>query len=117
MKKPALLFVALLTLSASVPSVAFAHTGIGGTAGPSHGFLHPITGLDHVLAMVMVGVLAWQLGGRALWLEVVEIAPCYDTSDITSLLGTRVVVDTLGSLVAHGKLGSQKAIIDKPVSY
>jgi hypothetical protein len=26
-------------------------------------------------------------------------------------------VDTLGSLVAHGKLGSHKALIDKPVSY
>ena len=67
-KKPALLFVTLLTLSALVPSAAFAHTGTGGATGFPHGFLHPITGLDHVLAMVMVGVLAWQLGGRALWL-------------------------------------------------
>ena len=50
------------------PSVAFAHTGVGDTAGFAHGFLHPLTGLDHVLAMVMVGVFAWQLGGRALWL-------------------------------------------------
>jgi len=50
-------------------------------------------------------------------LEVVEIAPCYDTSDITSLLGTRIVVEALGSLVAHGKLGSHKAIIDKPVTH
>jgi agmatinase len=50
-------------------------------------------------------------------LEVVEIAPCYDTSDITSLFGTRIIVDTLGSLVAHGKLGAHKALIDKPVSY
>jgi urease accessory protein len=33
-----------------------------------HGFEHPISGLDHILAMVMVGVFAWQLGGRALWL-------------------------------------------------
>jgi urease accessory protein len=33
-----------------------------------HGFEHPIGGLDHVLAMVMVGILACQLGGRALWL-------------------------------------------------
>lgn len=33
-----------------------------------HGFSHPITGIDHVLAMVAVGVLAAQLGGRALWL-------------------------------------------------
>src|SRR3954452_5327901 len=33
-----------------------------------HGLLHPLSGLDHVLAMVAVGVLAAQLGGRALWL-------------------------------------------------
>ena len=33
-----------------------------------HGFMHPITGLDHILAMVTVGILAYQIGGRALWL-------------------------------------------------
>ena len=50
------------------PAVVFAHTGVGHTSGFVHGFGHPISGLDHVLAMVMVGVFAWQLGGRALWL-------------------------------------------------
>jgi len=50
------------------PAVAFAHMGVGNTSGLVHGFGHPISGLDHVLAMVMVGVFAWQLGGRALWL-------------------------------------------------
>jgi agmatinase len=50
-------------------------------------------------------------------LEVVEVSPPYDTSDITALFGTRVVVDTLGSVVAHGKLGSHRPLIDKPVSY
>ena len=30
--------------------------------------MHPITGLDHILAMVTVGILAYQIGGRALWL-------------------------------------------------
>ena len=49
-------------------------------------------------------------------MEVVEVSPPYDTSDITSLFGTRVIVDVLGSLVAHGKLGAHKGIIDKPVS-
>ena len=39
-------------------------------------------------------------------LEVVEVRPPYDISDITSLVGTRVVVEVLGSLVAHGKMGS-----------
>lgn len=51
-----------------VPSLAFAHTGVGETSGFAHGFGHPIGGLDHVLAMVMVGVFAFQLGGRAVWL-------------------------------------------------
>jgi agmatinase len=50
-------------------------------------------------------------------LEVVEVSPPYDTSDITALFGLRVVVEALGSMVAHGKLGSHKHMIDKPVSY
>jgi agmatinase len=50
-------------------------------------------------------------------LEVVEVSPPYDTSDITSLFGVRVVVDVLGALVAHGKLGAHKKIVDKPVQF
>jgi arginase family enzyme len=50
-------------------------------------------------------------------LEVVEVSPPYDTSDITALLATRVIVDVLGSMVSAGKLGSHKAIIDKPVAF
>jgi agmatinase len=50
-------------------------------------------------------------------LEVVEVSPPYDTSDITALVGVRVVVEALGSMVAHGKLGSHKPIINKPVTY
>ena len=50
-----------------MPTMAFAHTGVGHATGFLHGFEHPISGLDHVLAMVMVGVFAWQLGGQALW--------------------------------------------------
>ncbi|MFK4809837.1 HupE/UreJ family protein [Devosia sp. ZW T5_3] len=57
--------LAILVLS---PSLAFAHTGVGHTAGFFHGFEHPIGGLDHILAMVAVGVFAYVLGGRALWL-------------------------------------------------
>ncbi len=49
-------------------------------------------------------------------LEVVEVSPPYDTSDITALMGTRVIVDILGSMVSAGKMGAHKAHIDKPVS-
>jgi urease accessory protein len=55
-------------LLALVPTAAFAHTGHGDTAGLLHGFMHPIGGIDHVLAMVAVGVFAFVLGGRALLL-------------------------------------------------
>lgn len=50
-------------------------------------------------------------------MEVVEVSPPYDTSDITSLMAARVIVDVLGSLVAHGKMGAHKHIIDKPVKF
>jgi urease accessory protein len=36
--------------------------------GFSNGFVHPLSGLDHLAAMIAVGLWAVQLGGRALWL-------------------------------------------------
>ena len=48
-------------------------------------------------------------------MELVEVAPPYDQSEITALMGTRVIVDVLGSLVASGNLGKHKRHIDKPV--
>jgi agmatinase len=38
-------------------------------------------------------------------MEVVEVAPPYDVGDVTSLLGVRVILDVLGTLVLNGKLG------------
>ena len=49
-------------------------------------------------------------------MELVEVSPPYDTSDITALLGTRVIVDVLGAMVSAGTLGKHKGLIDKPVS-
>jgi urease accessory protein len=55
-------------LLALVPNIAFAHPDISHASGLAHGFMHPLSGLDHILAMVLVGMFAWQLGGRALLL-------------------------------------------------
>src|SRR5688572_17148307 len=60
--------LALATILALIPTAAFAHAGHGGHDGLLSGFMHPMGGLDHVLAMVAVGVFAAVLGGRALWL-------------------------------------------------
>lgn len=49
-------------------------------------------------------------------LEVVEVSPPYDTSDITALLATRVIVDVLGAMVSNGTMGKHRSIIDRPVT-
>jgi hydrogenase/urease accessory protein HupE len=51
-----------------VAAPAYAHTGVHLHFSFESGLLHPLTGLDHLLAMFAVGLLAAQLGGRALWL-------------------------------------------------
>ena len=65
MRQTSTFLVAALLL---VPTAALAHVGSGAVHGFGHGFAHPLGGLDHVLAMVAVGLFAAQLGGRALWL-------------------------------------------------
>ncbi|MEO5807744.1 HupE/UreJ family protein [Devosia sp.] len=50
------------------PTMAFAHPDPSHALGFVHGFSHPIGGIDHILAMVAVGVFAYVLGGRALFL-------------------------------------------------
>lgn len=57
-----------LVFSALFITAADAHTGVGSTHGFMHGFSHPLSGIDHILAMVAVGMFAAHLGGRALWL-------------------------------------------------
>jgi len=46
---------------------AFAHVGQATGQGFLTGFLHPISGADHVLAMVAVGLWGAQLGAPAIW--------------------------------------------------
>ncbi len=58
------LFLAVLFL----PALAQAHPGLPGHAhGFANGLAHPLTGLDHICAMIAVGIWAAQRGGRALW--------------------------------------------------
>jgi urease accessory protein len=57
----------LLAYVAILP-VAEAHTFGSQGAGLMAGLTHPLVGLDHLLAMIAVGIWAGQLGGRAVWL-------------------------------------------------
>lgn len=69
---PALL-VFLFCFAGFLP-IAEAHSLDGASAGLASGFSHPFLGVDHLLAMIAVGIWAWQLGGRAVWLLPISFA-------------------------------------------
>ena len=48
--------------------LAMAHPGHETTTGFVSGVMHPLSGLDHLLAMLAVGILAGQRGGKNAWL-------------------------------------------------
>lgn len=60
--------VSIASFASFVTATAYGHPGH-----PEHesgllaGLTHPLLGIDHLLAMVTVGLLAAQIGGRALW--------------------------------------------------
>lgn len=58
--------LAPVAAAALVASPALAHVGPGAHDSFAAGFGHPFSGLDHMLAMVAVGLWAAMLGGRAL---------------------------------------------------
>jgi urease accessory protein len=48
------------------PGLAAAHT-FQGEAGFLSGVFHPVLGFDHLLAMLSVGIVSAQIGGRVIW--------------------------------------------------
>ncbi|WP_348644042.1 HupE/UreJ family protein [Mesorhizobium sp. B4-1-3] len=51
----------------SISTMAHAHIVQSGSGGFGSGFEHPLTGLDHFLAMFAVGLWGAQIGGRSIW--------------------------------------------------
>src|SRR5215467_13307390 len=76
--------VAVLVLESQM---AFAHTQKGDAAGFLTGFRHPISGLDHVLAMIAVGLWGAQLGVPALWVLPVAFPMLMALGGMAGLLG------------------------------
>lgn len=101
----------LLALTAiCLPAVAHAHTGVGDTGGLVHGFMHPIGGLDHVLAMVAVGMFASILGGRALWLVPTSFVAMMAVGGILGMEGVNVPFVEIGIAASVIVLGVAVAL-------
>src|SRR5581483_4279989 len=63
----ALLRPGIFTLAVLVPAFADAHVPAGPVGGFTAGIAHPFTGLDHLTAMLAVGIWGAQMGGRSVW--------------------------------------------------
>lgn len=94
MKSLPLLFMLFLLLCVSGPAAAHTEAGVAG--GLLSGFLHPMTGLDHLVAMVAVGLWGAQLGAPAIWV----LPVCFPTvMAVGGLLGIAGVPLQLTELV------------------
>jgi urease accessory protein len=107
----------LASAFALLPTAAFAHTGLGDGHDFIHGFAHPLGGLDHVLAMVTVGLFAWQLGGRALWLLPATFILLMAAGGLLGIAGVPVPFVELGIAASVIVLGAIVALgIKAPVA-
>jgi agmatinase len=71
---------------------------VPGTGWPEPGGFLPREALKIIEGVAKEGIAA---------MEVVEVSPPYDISDITSLLAVRAIVDTLATMVKHGRIGGR----------
>lgn len=72
------------------PLTAFAHKRGGEAIGFASGFEHPISGLDHILAMVAVGLWGAQLGAPAIWVLPVVFPMVMAMGGMMGLMGIKL---------------------------
>jgi len=106
-------FVAIFPFA---PAAALAHTGQE-ASGLAHGFVHPMTGVDHVLAMVAVGLLAAQYGGRALWLVPFSFVVAMAIAGAIGMAGIAAPVVEVGIGVSVVVLGLAIAFQLRPPTF
>ena len=93
---------------------AWAHDGGGQAAGFLSGMLHPVSGLDHVLAMVAVGLWGAQLGAPAIWLLPVAFPLVMAFGGFLGLMGVPVPGVEIGIALSAVLLGVMVATQSRP---
>ncbi|HRY16513.1 MAG: HupE/UreJ family protein [Candidatus Competibacteraceae bacterium] len=102
-KQCAGLGVALVALA---PALAWSHQETGQATGFLSGFEHPISGLDHVLAMVAVGLWGAVLGPPALWALPVAFPVMMAFGGLMGLLGIPIPDVEIGIALSAIVLGA-----------
>jgi urease accessory protein len=96
------------------PSLAFAHSETGTVGGFISGLRHPVTGLDHIVAMVAVGLWGAFLGGRAMWMLPVVFPVVMAFGGALGVLGVPLPAVETGIAVSGVILGLMVACAVKP---
>jgi urease accessory protein len=99
-----------MTAFVLAPVVALAHPGHSDANGLMQGLAHPIMGLDHVLVMIAVGLLAAHLGGRALWLVPLSFVVVMAVAGTLGMAGVRVPLAEVGIALSVIILGLAIAV-------
>jgi urease accessory protein len=103
--KPSFRGVVLLLAALMVPSLAHAHVGVGETSGFFHGMGHPLNGLDHICAMIAVGLWAAQMGGRSIWAVPLTFVGIMAFGAFSGMLGVSSPFVEVGIVVSVLALG------------
>lgn len=88
------------------PVAAFAHQETGQAAGLLAGLSHPLSGLDHVLAMIAVGLWGAVLGPPAIWVLPVAFPMVMAFGGLMGLLGFPLPGVEIGIAVSAVVLGA-----------
>lgn len=96
---------AALLLAALTPALALAHSESGQAAGFLSGMGHPVSGMDHVLAMVAVGLWGAVLGAPALWVLPVAFPVMMAFGGFLGLIGVPVPGVEVGIALSAVVLG------------
>lgn len=100
---------AALALCLFTPLLSYAHVGAGPVSGFVSGIAHPFGGMDHLLAMLAIGIWAAQMGQRSLWVvplafvSAMTLGGALGISGITISFGEQGIVASLlvlGILIA-----------------
>lgn len=97
--------VLLAALTATTP--AFAHLDPVAHGSLAAGLTHPLTGLDHLLAMLTVGLWSALIGGRAIWAMPLAFIGCMAVGFGAALMGAAlpfVEPTILASVIVLGLL-------------
>lgn len=97
-----------------LPSTASAHNETGTIGGFLSGFKHPLTGLDHIVAMVAVGLWGAFLGGRAMWTLPVVFPVVMAMGGALGVLGVPMPGVETGIALSGVVLGAMVALAAKP---